>query len=198
MWHINNNVSVFMPLAHTWSEELIAEWLILKGYFVSTDVPIGSGGRGGRKEADIIGFKALDNGKYEILYVEVSSCYQSAKNIVGEVNKKFSSDRVENIKKLLRYHIGDSVENASYKKVFICLANTIAVNKARDMLKKYDIEVKTIDEIIYEIIDTVNKWESHLKNEGIIRQSTQVTPPQSLWLIQLLYYLYKNGRLTLQ
>jgi translation initiation factor IF-2 len=66
------------------------------------------------------------------------------------------------------------------------------------MLKKYDIEVKTIDEIIYEIIDTVDKWEKHLKNEGIIRRSTQAAPPQSLWLIQLLYYLYKNRRLTLQ
>ena len=41
----------------TWSEELVAEWLSINGFFVETNAPAGSGVYGGRKEADIIGLK---------------------------------------------------------------------------------------------------------------------------------------------
>lgn len=61
-----------MPFPRTWSEELIAEWLQLKGYFVEAGVPIRSGPKGGRFEADIIGIKGKDD-TLEIFHIEVGS-----------------------------------------------------------------------------------------------------------------------------
>jgi len=61
-----------MPLPRTWSEELISEWLQLKGYFVEAGVLMRSGQKGGRLEADIVGVRANDN-RLEIFHVEVGS-----------------------------------------------------------------------------------------------------------------------------
>ena len=45
----------------TWSEELIAEWLELKGYFVETGAVVSTSSVGDRTEVDIIGAK-ISNG----------------------------------------------------------------------------------------------------------------------------------------
>jgi len=44
-----------MPFVKTWSEELVAEWLRLEGYFVEESVPFGVTLAGGRLEADVVG-----------------------------------------------------------------------------------------------------------------------------------------------
>jgi hypothetical protein len=62
-----------MSFGTTWSEELVAEWLVLKGYFVLTNVPYATHERGGVVEADAVGFKIFDDGSTEILHVEVGS-----------------------------------------------------------------------------------------------------------------------------
>jgi hypothetical protein len=42
-----------MPFPRTWSEELIAEWLALKGYAVESGIPTSTTDAGGRNEVDI-------------------------------------------------------------------------------------------------------------------------------------------------
>ncbi|MEM3403680.1 MAG: hypothetical protein QXJ17_03970 [Nitrososphaeria archaeon] len=59
-----------MPFGRNWSEELVAEWLSLDGYLVEIGLPVGSGTSGGRKEADVIGAKVINN-NLEIMHVEV-------------------------------------------------------------------------------------------------------------------------------
>ncbi|NVM55746.1 MAG: hypothetical protein HWN66_18750 [Candidatus Helarchaeota archaeon] len=44
----------------------------MEGYFVETGVPIRSGRRGGRSEADIVGVRAKDD-RFEIFHIEVGS-----------------------------------------------------------------------------------------------------------------------------
>ena len=50
-----------MPFPRTWSEELIAEWLALKGYAVESGIPIRTTDAGGRNEIDVIGYKITNN-----------------------------------------------------------------------------------------------------------------------------------------
>ena len=46
-----------MSILLSWSEELVSEWLCLEGYSTEVGVKAGTGGRGGRKEADVVGDK---------------------------------------------------------------------------------------------------------------------------------------------
>jgi hypothetical protein len=55
-----------MPFPKTWAEELVAEWLTLRGYLVLTNIPLR-----GQREADVVGFRVLDDGGYEVFHVEV-------------------------------------------------------------------------------------------------------------------------------
>lgn len=48
-----------MAFAKTWSEELIAEWLQLKGYLVEVGIPIKVTIKGGRIVPDVIGAKII-------------------------------------------------------------------------------------------------------------------------------------------
>lgn len=62
---------LYMVFARTWSEELVAEWLTALGYAVLVGVPVGTGKRGGRKEADVVGFKSEETG-VKIVHFEIS------------------------------------------------------------------------------------------------------------------------------
>ena len=46
-----------MPFPRTWSEELIAEWLALKGYAVESGIPISTTDARSRNEVDVIKYK---------------------------------------------------------------------------------------------------------------------------------------------
>ncbi|RLE90128.1 MAG: hypothetical protein DRN04_15550 [Thermoprotei archaeon] len=72
-----------MPLAKSWVEELVAQYFTLKGYIVVTDMPIGSGKRGGRVDIDIL---ALDPKKKEVHIVEVKAIWTgTAENIAKSI-----------------------------------------------------------------------------------------------------------------
>lgn len=86
--------------ARNWSEELVAEWLSWKGFAVSIGVPAGSGRGGGRREADVIGFK-FEGDKFVIEHWEISAIYMSGEGVINIMTKKFSSNRVEAIKNML-------------------------------------------------------------------------------------------------
>ncbi|WFO74937.1 hypothetical protein J4526_07645 [Desulfurococcaceae archaeon MEX13E-LK6-19] len=74
--------------AHTWSEELVAERLSVQGYAVEIGVPLGSGRRGSRKEADVAGFK-ISNDVLKIVHVEISSIYERPQSILNKIKNKF-------------------------------------------------------------------------------------------------------------
>jgi len=78
-----------MPYTRTWSEELVAEWLQLEGYFVEVSVQIGVTPKGGRFEADIIGIR-IKNHTLEIMHVEVGNLAESADSNIQSVQGKFT------------------------------------------------------------------------------------------------------------
>jgi len=65
-----------LPFPKTWTEELILEWLQLKGYLALSNVRLKSGKGGGVKEADIIGLKLRQRPDPQSkTMVEYSKCY---------------------------------------------------------------------------------------------------------------------------
>ena len=76
-----------------WEEELVCEWLSLQGYFVEVNVPLTTGGGGGRKEADIVAVRA-DRGMLIIKHIEIGSLAESFQKNVERVLQKFDEDRM--------------------------------------------------------------------------------------------------------
>jgi len=183
-----------MSFGMTWSEELVAEWLVLKGYFVLTNVPYATRKRGGAVEADIVGFKVFDDGSAEIVHVEVGSYYEKVEDLVRDVSNKFNKyNAEENLKNYLRYYLGPLAGNARYRKVFVSVAPLS--NDARNKLRELNIEVLTLDEIVDEIFEAYEKWVNHLRATGLRKPGTKVVPPQNLRALQMLFYLRERKKL---
>ncbi len=93
-----------MPIPRTWSEELVCEWLCLKGYSTEVGIPLSKGLMGGRDEADIVGFKIGEIGSkksvLQINHVEIGQLGGFDYNI-KMLKKKFSEKLTILIKKNL-------------------------------------------------------------------------------------------------
>jgi len=183
-----------MSFGMTWSEELVAEWLVLLGYFVLTSVPYATHEKGGVVEADIVGFKVFDDGSAEIIHVEVGSYYKKAEDLIKYVNDKFSKyNAEENLKNYLRYYLGSLATKARYRKVFASIAPLSS--DTRNKLQELNIEVLTLDEVVNEVFKAYEKWVNHLKAMRLRRPGTKAIPPQYLRVLQMLFHLRKYRKL---
>ena len=186
-----------MSFGMTWSEELVAEWLVLSGYFVLTNVPYATRKRGGVVEADIVGFKVFDDGSAEIVHVEVGSYYKKAEDLVRDVSNKFNKYNAEkNLKNYLIYYLGPLAEKTRYRKVFVSVAPLS--DDTRNKLRELNIEVLTLDEIVDEIFKAYDKWVNHLKAMNLRKHGTKVVPPQHLRALQMLFHLREHKKLYTQ
>jgi len=162
----------------TWSEELVAEWLELNGWFVQTGVPLASKEAGGRGEADVVGLKIVD-GEPHILHVEVGSLGQAPEDNLKTVRKKFAP---ENRKYLLD---GMGLKKAHWQSRYVA---TWVSTPTLNLIRKADFQIDRLEEVIKdEIILDLTAWK--LK-EGKNRRSGQApTPPIKLWLICFLDFI---------
>src|SRR3989304_5582516 len=98
-----------MPIPRAWSEELVCEWLCLKGYSTEVGIPLGKGVSGGRGEADVVGFKASTISKksaiLEIYHVEIGQLAGFDHN-VEMLKKKFSPERTGFIEQRFKQRLG--------------------------------------------------------------------------------------------
>ncbi|MGC9114371.1 MAG: hypothetical protein ACP5IG_04825 [Candidatus Micrarchaeia archaeon] len=171
-----------MPFGGNWSEELVAEWLSLKGYLVEVHVPAGSAEAGGRYAADVVGVK-VKGGKMEICHAEVGTLPRDFEKSVETIKRKFSESVVERIKRYFQERIkiseGTSVE---YKKVYV----TVYVSKKvfnRLKEEKKEVEVKTLQDVIKDAIEEIRNFHPN----GI--KSARGTLPESLWLLKLIEHI---------
>lgn len=90
-----------MPIPRNWSEELISEWLHLRGYLTEVGIPVGVGSGGGRREADVVGVKINKvNERSKLLvicHVEVGALTGDYKRNIESLREKFSSTRTREI-----------------------------------------------------------------------------------------------------
>ena len=167
-----------LPFPKTWTEELILEWLQLKGYLALSNVRLKSGKGGGVEEADIIGLRLRQRPDpqsktmvevLEVLHIEVGSLAMRFEKALKSVLEKFAKEREEAIRSLAvdavelesglgNFMLGYSRPRASdieYKRVFIA-SEACRVDKLKEELKEHGIEFKTLKEVIEEIISDID------------------------------------------
>jgi hypothetical protein len=173
-----------MPFPRNWAEELVAEWLTLRGYLVLTNVRLR-----GRREVDVVGFRVLDDGGYEVFHVEVGTVWEKADKIVKRINKRFSEEYVNDVLKVLGYYVGRKIENPRYEKWFIVTGGSPGViegvkRRLRD--KGSSVKMITLKEFVEIILKDVEKWREYLKDSQLRGPATTVATPENLWLIGML------------
>ena len=167
-----------MPIPRNWSEELITEWLSLKGYSTEVGVHVGKGIGGGRKEADVIGIRIISDktkGKVlEIFHIEVGQLggYDKSLEMIGN---KFSDDRKDVI--IRRYKDRMAFEDqVIYRKLYVDIwERPTLVEKLRKSteLASVGIEVWTPSDLFRNVFVDINNWGEY-------------TLPESYWMLKLL------------
>jgi len=179
-----------MGFAKTWSEELVGEWLSLKGYQVTTGVPAGSGvGRisgkpvGGRMEADVVGAKLIGS-ILEVQHIEVGTLADSINNNTKRVEEKFSPRRQQGVRKFLEQSFGSGLSldyNCWYIAVYISQKQLTELPTRLSGIKLQAFD----DFILQEVIPTLKPFVQQLK-----------TVPEGLWLLGMLSYLQAKKMLV--
>lgn len=164
-----------MSFATTWSEELVAEWLAIKGYLVKTNMPIGAGKGGGRREADVVGVK-VENDKVHIVHAEVASLAEGPSKIIPRYRNKFNWGQtgIENYFKE-KWNIKGRIV---FEKVIV---GTWVSENVRKAIEKElpDVKLFTFKTLIEkEISPIVDKYVEENK-----------VFPTNFWLLNLLLYL---------
>lgn len=172
-----------MPLAKSFAEELVAEYLILKNYLVITDVGIGSGKRGGRKDIDLV---AVDLKNREIRLIDIKAPWIGKPDDIS----KEAYERLEKAEKVLRRIYGN--EYKYVKELILLGSGTPNVKKIAQTLK--NVKVKSLLDLIHEASDYIDVWKKEQKARGLVKPSTNPTLPDQLYLMKLLEFL-KNEKI---
>lgn len=168
-----------MPIPRNWSEELVSEWLNISGYSTEIGIPVGTGGRGGRKEADVVGIKISGTNKrariLQIYHVEVGQL-RGHENDVAMLKEKFSNTRtdklVEQFKKRMAF-AGD----VQYDKVYIDIWERPTWTKrlmSNPDIDREGIKVWTLSELYSNVFAAIKDW------------GDELTLPESYWMLKML------------
>jgi hypothetical protein len=175
-----------MPFPRTWSEELIAEWLQLEGYFVESGLPIRAGKKGGRSEADIVGARVKD-GKLEIFHIEIGTLAGNPKANAEMIREKFSVQRIDAIKEYCRNKLEfPSNKDVKYTKLYVAVWWS---DKTLSYLKQQRLPVRSLWEFVNnEIKSTIQQWKQNPPHKPQTRGKI-LTLPEGMWLLDLVDYL---------
>jgi hypothetical protein len=177
-----------MPIPRNWSEELITEWLCLKGYSTEVGVNVGRGSRGGRKEADVVGVRITSNDVskniLDIFHIEVGQLggYDSSLKMIMD---KFCNDRVDEI--VRRYKARMMFEGQiKYTKLYVDIwERPVRVRRLKTSteLTSGGIDVWTPADLFRKIFDDISGWGDY-------------TLPESYWMLKLLELLLEVNLIT--
>lgn len=194
---------------------------MLKEYLALSNVRLGASKRGGAREADVLGLKVRkeiehDKGKekeydvLEILHIETGSLSGKDESNLKIIGKKFKEDRIKDIMKILSFILGTSkFDKIEYKPIYIAhyvsekqsLEEKLSESKscdiefnARRYKIEYKIQLRTLDEVLKDIINDIDKWKKRQK-ERKLRKTKGITLPDSWWLLNLLDYMKHKGLL---
>jgi hypothetical protein len=175
-----------MPFPRTWSEDLIAEWLQLEGYFVETGVPIRSGRKGGRSEANVLGIR-LKADMLEIFHIEVGSLTGNPKDNAEMIKEKFSDERVDALREYVSRKLEFSTaKSTTYKKLYVAVWWS---DRTLAHLEKEKLPIKTLINFIKDTVKpTIHQWKNEPPHKPQIIGKT-ITLPEGMWLLYLVDYL---------
>lgn len=178
-----------MPFPNTWTEELITEWLLLEGFLVEANLPVATGGPGGRKEADVVGAK-IEDGVLKILHIETGPL-SGGKNDIERINNKFSPKVLDNIMNHFKQKLSYESDNVEFKKLFIADHWSKPVEEG---LVSNGVPVERLPNFICEkVLPTIKNWKKNPPHQPKGRDT--VTLPNSYWLLQVVDYLKHMGLL---
>ena len=184
-----------MPFGSTWSEELIAEWLEMKGYLTVINLPVGTGkvGVGGRKQADVVGIK-ISEGTPEIWHVEVGSLPSNLEENIKRIKNKFSDD----VKECVKEYFSDKPDEINdYEMTYVSTYES-RTEELRGDLEKSGIKLLTFREMVERILG--KDIEEYKKNRQTKTSASTKPPlrtlPESWWLLILLDYLQQRELLN--
>lgn len=180
-----------MPFPRNWSEELVSEYLELKGYFVRTGHPVPIEKRGGRGEIDVLGIKVV-NGRLEFLHVEIGIPSKSYEDLKKALEGKFGSSVKQEIDRIAKNF---DFENYILKRWFIDVwKETKRVSKKwerfKQELKNQGIEILTFNDFWMKITEAIGKWQKEHKT----KKGTLSALPQNLWLLKMVERVIKLPR----
>lgn len=179
-----------MPIPRNWSEELITEWLCLKGYSTEVGVHVGRGGRGGRKEADVVGVRiSVDDTHKRILqifHIEVGQLRGYEKSL-EMINDKFSDIRTNEIIKRFKDRMAFEGQ-IEYRMLYVDIwerPNLVKKLISNKELTSAKIEVWTPSTLFQDVFTEIKSWGEY-------------TLPESYWMLKLLESLGEVGLITIR
>jgi len=179
-----------LPFAKTWTEEIVAEWLLLKGYLVKIGLPVGAPSMGGRFEADVVGAK-IEANTLKIVHAEVGALAGGQRSVIS-LQKKFSNSICTTIENYFRKIFAFTQKNVDYKKLYVASFWTkTVINDA----KKLGIDVRPLPEFLCkEVLQTIRDWKDNppykTKSKGKV-----IMLPDAYWLLHLIDFLDRNKML---
>ncbi len=180
-----------MAITKNWLEELVAEFISIKGYSTETNVPLSSMKKGGRNEADVLGFRIHENGLI-IVHAECeiapASEYEKMKHKIFE---KFNIENSTDIKSLAQ----ERYEKLRVKDLINIFVMVWTPKKKWDDLRK-EMEEKGItiinyEELIYYALKAVDEFKEKRENKefskrvGMVKYKFPLIP-EGLWLLKLI------------
>lgn len=176
-----------MPIPRNWSEELIVEWLCLKGFSTEVGVDVGKGTRGGRKEADVIGVKIRTDDKRKVLdifHIEVGQLGGYDKSL-EMIREKFSDSRIDQVVK--RYQDRMAFEGkVEYRKLYVDIWERprLVVKLAKSPeLSSIGVEVWTASELFRSVLTEIDSLSKYMV-------------PESYWMLKLLESMRETELIT--
>jgi hypothetical protein len=177
-------VGEFLPIANTWTEESVAEWLNL-GYLVEIGLPAGTAGRGGRREADVVGARVV-NGKLEICHCEVAEWLinASAEELVAYYLKKFSKEVRDSVEAYFCEIFG-SERVHSYKELIITKYYSKRFPEIMRRALPGSEPMALEDFISSSVVNSIKNWkERHRTPKGSLPQLRR-----AYWLLKMIEFL---------
>ena len=172
-----------MPVARSWVEELIAEYYSLKDYAVSTDVGIGAGKGGGRIDIDIV---AVHPQRGDIILIDVRGIWTGDVKSICDRSLKVLKQAEEVMRK--KYGRGKIITKQ------LILIDHIdrhrpKVNQIKQTMQKEGVKVKTLVDVINEIIDYIDRWRERQKKLELVGPGTLPALPDRLYLLKMLEFM---------
>ena len=162
-----------MPFPANWLEELVAEWLDLDGFVISTAIGVPARA-GGKFAPDVVGAK-LDNGVLRIRHCEAAMhLIQGLGRDAARYAAKFSVLIQEAVQDHFREIFGDSVTDVKYEKWVITFRPSARVRRE---IEELGVRIFTLDEFFYgEVLPTIEKW----------KRTETSTLPADKWLLHMI------------
>lgn len=181
-----------MPFPRTWSEELITEWLGIRGYSTEVGVPVGVGTGGGRKEADVIGVRIdgsiSGNRILKICHVEVGELGGNHSANILTLKRKFEPSRVGEVCSRLKARMAFE-GNIQYEKLYVDIwatGNKVSKLMGDPDISRDGIKVYTLKDLFTEVLSSVKTWTPVHKSK-----SSEASLPESYWMLKLIESLHQ-------